>query len=214
MNRTALFLAALSFTITPAFAQSNIGPQTKYAWAENCGWLNFRDAGSPSTSQGVTIASTHLRGFAWGENVGYINFGQGPLNTVAYSNTTGADFGVNIDAAGNLNGFAWGENIGWINFAAGALASPPRPARFDAVLKRLRGYAWGENIGWINLDDSTNYVGTSCLADFNKDGVVNVLDLFDYLNAWFNDEPAADVNGSGNTAQDIFDFLNAWFAGC
>ncbi len=51
-------------------------------------------------------------------------------------------------------------------------------------------------------------------GDFNASGEVEILDIFDFLNAWFAGSPAADINGGGLAIQDIFDFLNAWFAGC
>jgi hypothetical protein len=54
-----------------------------------------------------------------------------------------------------------------------------------------------------------------CPADFNRDGTINVQDIFDFLSAWFAANPRADVNGvNGINVQDIFDFLTAWFAGC
>jgi len=71
--------------------------------------------------------------------------------------------------------------------------------------------------------DGTNYdVGyvavlepPPCLADFNRDGAVNTLDVLAFLNAWTADDPRADVNNDGvfNT-QDVLAFLNAWNAGC
>ncbi len=215
-------IVALLGLAVPAMAQSsNITPGHKYAWGENIGYVNFRDSGSPSASQGVRMQATFFRGFAWGENVGYINFGDGsPANGVSYANpTTGPvvgvpDFGVNRNpATGHLTGYAWGENIGWINFGGGALATPAQPARVDNAAHRLRGYAWGENVGWINLDDAALYVGT-CPADYNGNGTLEVQDIFDFLNGWFAGAPAADFNGGGLSVQDIFDFLNAWFAGC
>ena len=49
-------------------------------------------------------------------------------------------------------------------------------------------------------------------ADFNRDGVVNSQDLFDFLVAFF--AGAADFNDDGTTnSQDFFDFLSAFFAG-
>ncbi|HMN40444.1 MAG TPA: GC-type dockerin domain-anchored protein [Phycisphaerales bacterium] len=51
-------------------------------------------------------------------------------------------------------------------------------------------------------------------ADFNASGGLEVQDIFDFLNAWFAGDPAADFNGGGLGVSDIFDFLNAWFAGC
>jgi hypothetical protein len=54
----------------------------------------------------------------------------------------------------------------------------------------------------------------ACAPDFNADGEVTVQDIFDFLAAWSENNPAADVNGGGITVQDIFDFLAAWTAGC
>jgi hypothetical protein len=132
-----------------------------------------------------------------------------------YGNTTGADFGVNLDAAtGLLWGLAWGENIGWINFGGGGLASPPNPARYDSAARRLRGIAWGENIGWINLDDDEHYVGVfACGCDWNADNLLNSQDFFDFLTSFFGG--SADYNADGVTnSQDFFDFLTCFFAGC
>ncbi|MFN7019998.1 MAG: GC-type dockerin domain-anchored protein [Phycisphaerales bacterium] len=56
---------------------------------------------------------------------------------------------------------------------------------------------------------------TRCVGDFNNAGGTTVQDIFDFLNAYFTADPAADVNCSGSvTVQDIFDFLNAYFEGC
>ncbi len=203
-----------------ALGQSNISPAHKFCWSENCGFINWRDGGSPSGAQGVRLHATFLSGFAWGENIGWINFGDGTPSddcdgSPCYSTSNGAETGVNRDAStGNLSGFAWGENVGWINFGGGALATPPNAARFDAAAHRLRGYAWGENIGWVNLDDANVFVGT-CPADYNGDGALTVQDIFDFLAGWFSGNPAADFNGAGGLGvSDIFDFLAAWFAGC
>ena len=58
-------------------------------------------------------------------------------------------------------------------------------------------------------------VPVGCVADFNGSGTVTVQDIFDFLSAWFSNDPSADVNGqSGVTVQDIFEFLAAWFTGC
>jgi probable HAF family extracellular repeat protein len=54
----------------------------------------------------------------------------------------------------------------------------------------------------------------ACRADFNRSGGLEVQDIFDFLNAWFAGDLAADYNGGGLEVQDIFDYLNAWFAGC
>ena len=74
MNRsTTLSLVVLVAAATPALAQLKISPANKHAWSENCGFLNFRDAGVPASAQGVRVFSNYLSGFAWGENIGWIN---------------------------------------------------------------------------------------------------------------------------------------------
>jgi hypothetical protein len=56
-----------------------------------------------------------------------------------------------------------------------------------------------------------------CYPDFNKNGSLQVQDIFDFLNAWFAGSQYAKVGGDGVSGTlavaDIFDFLNAWFAG-
>jgi hypothetical protein len=60
-----------------------------------------------SRSQGVRLHSSYLSGFVWGKNIGWINLGAAPANLIAYADTTGANFGVNMDpATGGLSGLA------------------------------------------------------------------------------------------------------------
>ncbi len=214
-------LIALSMGAAAMGQQSNISAGNKFCWAENAGWINWRDAGEPSGSQGVLVGSTFLSGFAFGENIGWINFGDGsPANGTAYANVNGTDFGVNINAGtGALSGYAWGENIGWINFTLPTLPAAQRP-RLDMAAQRFRGYAWSENIGWINLDspDDGKFVGVSnCPADFNVDGVLNSDDLSDYITGYFNQppDPNCDFNTDGViNADDLGDYITAYFNGC
>ncbi len=153
--RLATVLLTFGVTAT-TFGQSDIGSSNKFAWAENAGWLNWRDA--EGTLSGAQVHATFLSGFVWGEHVGWINLGDGtPGGGTSYGNTDGSDAGVNLDGAGDLSGFGWGENIGWVNFDTSSTGADR--ARFDFVAGRFRGYAWGENIGWINLDDGTHFVG-------------------------------------------------------
>ena len=217
MNRiiTTLALAVLS---APAVAQSTLSVTRKFAWSENTGWMNWRDAGSPAGSNGVAIEPDILRGFIWAENIGWINTGDGtPANGVSYQNFTGTDFGVNRLPSGDLVGLAWGENIGWINFdTAAALAADGKQARYDARARRFRGYAWGENIGWISLDDTEYFVGNGCgPADLNHDDLLDFFDVLAFLSAF----AAFDIEGDFNNDAlwDFFDvlaFLNAFSQGC
>jgi hypothetical protein len=58
-------------------------------------------------------------------------------------------------------------------------------------------------------------VGEPCIADFNRDGAVNTLDVLAYLNAWAAGDAEADINGDGTVnTLDVLAFLNAWAAGC
>ncbi len=148
--------ACLPLAMVVAFAgialgQSNISPAKKYAWGENVGWTNWRDANGGA--DGVVVEPDFLSGYIWGENVGWIHVGDG---NAPYANTDDSNYGVNILPGGDLQGYGWGENIGWVNFGTSSVA--PDQARFDFGPYRFRGYAWGENVGWINLDDSTQFV--------------------------------------------------------
>jgi hypothetical protein len=54
-----------------------------------------------------------------------------------------------------------------------------------------------------------------CPADVNLSGTVSVQDIFDFLAAYFSNDPRADFNASNTiSVQDIFDYLAAYFAGC
>jgi probable HAF family extracellular repeat protein len=54
-----------------------------------------------------------------------------------------------------------------------------------------------------------------CDGDYNRDGVLSVSDIFDYLNGWFAGDTRADTLRNGVlSVQDIFEFLMRWFAGC
>jgi len=61
-------------------------------------------------------------------------------------------------------------------------------------------------------DDATT---PCCKADFNRNGMISVQDLFDFLTAYFGNAIAADASGNSMVElQDIFDYLAAYFAGC
>ncbi len=56
---------------------------------------------------------------------------------------------------------------------------------------------------------------SACAADFNNDGAANSQDFFDFLGAFFEEQPTADFNRDGVlNSQDFFDFLVVFFAGC
>jgi hypothetical protein len=224
-SKALLAVLALSLVATGAQAQ-DIDQARKYSWGENFGWMNWR--GANAGAQEPRVFATYLSGYVWCENVGWVTLGDGTptgAGGTRYTNTDGVDTGVNIAANGDLFGFAWSENLGWINFDTRAsLTAFSQQARLDAGSRRFRGYAWSENAGWINLDDNNNFVGLRCLADYNDDGLDDILDFLEFINDFSACElqPApcgetfnSDVNG--DTFVDILDFLDfidSFSAGC
>jgi hypothetical protein len=208
----------------PASADSNVSSTNKFTWAENCGWMNWRDAGDPASSQGARFEPTFASGFVWCENIGWINLGDGtPGSGAGYSNTSGDDHGVNILADGELSGLAWGENVGWINFGISALVPPAQRPRIDAAANRLRGFVWGENIGWINLDDAEKFVAFQPPCAANCDGsttppVLNVNDFICFQSRFAAGDPYANCDGSTTppvlNVNDFICFQSQYAAGC
>lgn len=224
-------LLLLACVAAPANAQLLYGTQAlgeanHWTWSENAGFMTFRRVAG-NCNNVVLRPGLYMEGSAWGENIGWINFGNRPLNNARYTNivesTLGGpvlNYGVNVlvDSLQTnicpLSGWAWGENVGWINFDAANTTTPPNPARFDFNAKRLRGYAWGENIGWINFDSIDVRVEYFCRADTDQNGIVDVPDIFGFLDAWFSEDARADFACNGVNVQAIFLFLESWFAGC
>ncbi len=213
-------LAAIGYVAVgaPVFGQTNIDPAHKFAWQENCGWLNWRDADTGAA--GVFAGIDFLSGYVWAENLGWINVGDGtPVAACdgipCYGNLDGTDFGVNVDADGALFGLAWGENVGWINFDTRAALGPyQQEARLDLCANTLAGYVWGENIGWINLDHATHFVGLGpdCApGDVACDGVFGLSDYSAFEAVLMGpdvlvDCPVFDADADGDV--DLWDFAD------
>jgi len=225
INRSLVIIALSSLVVSAANAQ-DIDAARKYSWGENIGWMNWR--GANAGAQEPRVFATFLSGFVWCENVGWVNLGDGTptgAGGTRYTNTDGADTRGNIAPNGDLFGFAWSENLGWINFDTRAsLTAFGQQARLDADARRFRGYAWSENAGWINFDAASNFVGLKCVADYNDDGLDDILDFLDFIDDFSSCEqqPApcgaifnSDLNG--DTFVDILDFLDfmdAFSNGC
>jgi hypothetical protein len=85
------------------------------------------------------------------------------------------------------------------------------------VTTYVPGYFYTGNFWEVGFDNVRveAITGVPCRADFNEDQNVNSQDFFDFLNAFFSQQPSADFNGDGGVnSQDFFDFLGAFFAGC
>ncbi len=69
--------------------------------------------------------------------------------------------------------------------------------------------------GYGPLGEERAILLTPCDADANRDGSLDVPDIFTFLSLWFANDAAADFDGNGTIAvPDIFAFLSLWFAGC
>ena len=149
--RTIVFHLVLGLAIAPA-AAGNIDPDndgSRYAWAENTGWINAAAGGNGA--QGASVSDFAVTGWMWAENAGWIS-----LSCENNGSCGAASYGVRNDGHGHLTGFAWGENVGWVNFgnAGGGVT-------IDPATGQISGYAWGENVGWISFScTNTN----SCAA--------------------------------------------------
>ena len=163
----------------PVQAATTIDATNKYAWSGNLGWSNWRDAGA----HGVSIGEYVCSGYVWLANCGWIHLGDGsPANGVHYSNTSGSDYGVNLqdhysigDASkAKLRGFAYAGNLGWINFET--QGNP----EVSLQSGRLSGHVWSANCGWINLNDITWFVETDTIlpgVDNDADGIADAFEL-------------------------------------
>jgi len=145
LSVSMLFVAAVALLAAAAVLAENIDPYddgSKYAYAENAGWVNF-DPNVSDTNVGATVTSTKVSGFIWCGNIGWINLDP---------DDSDPDTGVVNDGAGNLSGYAWAENAGWINFNPTVPADPSRYGVTVDPQGYFSGWAWGENIGWIKFD--------------------------------------------------------------
>jgi hypothetical protein len=73
----------------------------------------------------------------------------------------------------------------------------------------LAGVRFGDSGGFWNGGQTT------CRADFNQDGAVNVQDFLAFLSAYSGGDPRCDFNNNGQVnVQDFLAFLSAYSAGC
>jgi hypothetical protein len=142
------FLARAAALVGPALLLAstaraeNVNPHnddSKYAYAENLGWINAQPQGPGA--QGMQVSDLSVTGWLWSENAGWIS-----LSCTNRGTCGTANYGVTNDLSGHLGGFGWGENVGWVNFAPGGT-----PVTIDRATGTLTGRAWGENVGWITF---------------------------------------------------------------
>lgn len=73
----------------------------------------------------------------------------------------------------------------------------------DAIRVRARAYYEGCN---DSRAKTTTSVEAACEGDFNRDGVLNMLDVLDLVAALGQEDPRADINH--DSAFDLFDYLD------
>lgn len=86
-----------------------------------------------------------------------------------------------------------------------------RPQGFGSFW--IRAYDYNGNYSELALNLYI-HESTSCLADFAGGGTADLNDLFEYLDAFFAQDPRANLDGGALDLQDLFSFLEAWFRGC
>ncbi len=174
------------------------------------------------------------------QQVGGAMFGSSVVRAGIWSGTAAS--WVDLTPAGALNSAAI-ATTGTQQAGYATIGGVPRPciwsgtaASWEALPTPLTG-SWSDSYAQSIWSDATTlYVAGNgfnnstsqieallwtrpiCRADFNHSGgpaPLTVQDIFDFLTAWFAQDPRADFNGVNFiTAQDIFDFLAAWFTGC
>lgn len=213
MRPTATFLTCLIVAACGshiAAGDTTINSAQRFAYGANIGWVNFRwDAGSPG--QGATIGQFFCSGHIYGANVGWIDLGNGsPANGIAYSNSSGSDFGVNHDGGGRLSGFAYGANIAWIKFDP-AISDPPR---INLTTGKLSGFVYSANCGWVNLgSNGTHFVQSNTIEpgpDSDSDTISDAWELEQAAAAGLSPvlthiAKATDADGDGQT--DLEEYL-------
>jgi len=212
-----LVCLGLLLPATSVRADSNIDDDAKFAWSENAGWLNWRDANGSADDVRFRrvfndpVNQGYLEGWIWSENLGWINVGDGDG---PYPNTDHTNFGVNIRNDALVVGVAWSESVGWINFNTSFFIGADG-ARF--VDNRFSGFAWSGNVGWILIGDDGVFIEIkTCPGDFNLDAQINGADLSFLLANWGATEFAAEndlANDDGVfNAADLSIVLSGWGA--
>jgi hypothetical protein len=106
---------------------------------------------------------------------------------------------------------------------SGAVSSTPGPSGGrDFSISYFASFPLTTGATWGSIAVSAQLHGTfpessavACPADFDGVNGLSVVDIFQFLNAWFAGDQRANFNHNGGLdVQDIFDFLNAWFVGC
>ena len=196
MKPAAFIIPWLACLCVQLHAATTIDNTNRSAWAANLGWVNCQG----NITQGAVVGEYILSGYIWTANAGWINFGDGtPMDGIAYSGATTADYGVNVlpgqGSKAELRGFAYGANIGWINFEA--TGNP----QLDRTTGAFSGYAWSANCGWLNLGELGLVLETDSIqpgTDSDLDGIADAFELVHFQNLTTGNQ-TSDSDGDGES---------------
>lgn len=130
--------------------------------------------------------------------------------------TSGPSYAYDLGSSGgSANGFIGGSSTSGTAYPTmlqiqflGIDSNIPCSACLSSIKLPASGTSPFKITGMSVTANSTN-------GDFNSSGSINSQDFFDFLIAFFNNDPAADFDCSGTVnAQDFFDFLTCFFGGC
>jgi Bacterial TSP3 repeat len=198
-SASVAFLTALAFAtgISEVLGATTINPVSKFAYAANVGWVDWRG----DTNSGAVIGEYVCSGYIYSANVGWINLGSGsPANRIRYQNNSAIDFGINHDGLGNLRGYAYGANIGWINFENNGAP------KVDLTTGKLSGSIYSANCGWISLSNNFALVQTDRIApgtDSDGDGIADAWELT-YTNTLTAFSATSDTDHDGVSDRDEY----------
>ncbi len=177
------------------------GALSGYAWSANFGWIKF----NPAQGGVLNDGTGNLSGSAWGEQLGWIDFDNVLINTTS----------------GKFSGTATGELVGTITFDCpsycdvrtdwkpAAVAPPPPPTPAPS------GGGGGGGSGAIPLIKTPppkpaapvqEPAGSAQarLIDFQKDGVIDILDINTLMVSWGRAKNPTNAEGALNA--DIISF--------
>ncbi len=198
-NGAKIDLGTLGGTTSAAYAINDTGIAV--------GWS---DAGGATPTNRATKFLLDANGLV----LSRVNMGTLPA-TVPGGGSWSYAYGVNNSGqvVGQSNGRAFVDlGTGMVDLNG---AVPSAPGWFLAAARSVdeggRIAAWGVDA----LGRPRPVLLVPCDGDFNLSGTLTVLDVFDFLNAWFAGDPRANMARNGTlTVQDVFTFLNRWFEGC
>lgn len=195
------------------YPPSNLPDGTNPVWTD---WLGVTNNGNPTAAGANPPAPLPRSGLIRARLDNSNLVGVTELSGAGGASPTfGFEFSINLDELGynprsriRVAGFLVNNNFTVVSNQV--LGDPFASATANLGDPRNINFASdGSGAGrrqWVQL--------SSCVADYNNSGNVDVNDIFAFLGGWFARDQLADTNTSGVTdVNDIFAFLGLWFQG-